>query len=350
MANTTTVSAAKAATSYESGKSHESKMRAAVIARSQKMEICEAEIPEPSAHEVRVRIEGCGVSESSMPLWEGRSWFNYPRDAGAPGREAWGVVDAVGREVKHLSPGDRVSMLSYHGFAEYDLARAGEVVRLPGSLAGRPFPGAALACAMNAFRRAEIHPGQNVAIVGIGFLGALLTQLASRAGARVIAISRRPYELKVAREAGAAETVRIVDNRRRIIDEVIGLTLEGRDLEGCDRVIEAVGEQWSLDLATELMRERGRLIIAGYHQDGPRMVNMRLWNWRGLDVVNAHDHDPSALIAGMREAVEAVVEGRLDPAPFYSHTCELDRIDQAMKMTGNRPDGFLKALVMITER
>jgi threonine dehydrogenase-like Zn-dependent dehydrogenase len=154
----------------------------------------------------------------------------------------------------------------------------------------------------------------------------------------------------VAREAGAAETVRIVDNRRRIIDEVIGLTLEGRDLEGCDRVIEAVGEQWSLDLATELMRERGRLIIAGYHQDGPRMVNMRLWNWRGLDVVNAHDHDPSALIAGMREAVEAIVEGRLDPAPFYSHTCELDRIDQAMKMTGNRPDGFLKALVMITER
>jgi len=54
-------------------------------------------------------------------------------------------------------------------------------------------------------------------------------------------------------------------------------------------VIEAAGQQWPLDLATELTRERGRLIIAGYHQDGPRQINMQLWNWRGLDVINAHE-------------------------------------------------------------
>ncbi len=87
------------------------KMRAAVITGSQRVEICDAPIPEPSAHEIRVRIEGCGVSESNMTVWEGRSWINYTRDAGSPGREAWGVVDAVGREVKHLGPGDRVAML-----------------------------------------------------------------------------------------------------------------------------------------------------------------------------------------------------------------------------------------------
>src|SRR5215470_4832609 len=121
------------------------KMRAGVIAGSERVEICEASIPEPSAHEVRVRIEGCGVSESNMTVWEGRSWFNYPRDAGAPGREAWGVVDAVGREVEHLSPGNRVTMLSSHAFAEYDLARADEVALLPDALNGKPFPGEALA-------------------------------------------------------------------------------------------------------------------------------------------------------------------------------------------------------------
>src|SRR5215510_3715530 len=199
------------------------KMLAAVIAGSQKTEIAEAAIPEPSAHEVRVKVEGCGVSLSNIPLWEGRNWFNYPRDAGAPGREAWGRVDAVGREVKQLSPGDRVTMLSYHAFAEYDLARADEVVRLPDSLAWKPFPGAALACAMNVFRRAEVRTGQNVAIIGIGFLGALLTQLAAHAGARVIAISRRPYALEVARGAGAAEAIPMNDHRR-IIEEVVELT------------------------------------------------------------------------------------------------------------------------------
>jgi len=318
------------------------KMRAAVITRSQRVEICEATAPEPSAHEVRVRIEGCGVSESNMAVWEGRNWFNYPRDAGGPGCEAWGSVEVVGREVKNLSPGDRVTMLSYHAFAEYDLARAEEVALLPDSLAGKPFPGAALACAMNVFRRAEVRTGQNVAIIGIGFLGALLTQLAAHAGARVIAISRRPYALEVARGAGAVVTIPM-NNHRRIIEEVVELTSS----ECCDRVIEVIGEQWPLDLAAELTRERGRLIIAGYHQDGPRQVNMQLWNWRGLEVINAHERDPRVCVAGMREAVEAVAQGRLKLDPLYTHNFELDRIDQAMKMMRSRPEGFLKALVTI---
>jgi hypothetical protein len=87
----------------------------------------------------------------------------------------------------------------------------------------------------------------------------------------------------------------------------------------CDRVIEAVGKQWPLDLSAELTRERGRLIIAGYHQDGPRQVNMQLWNWRGLDVINAHERDPEVYLAGIRAAVAAVTSGRLDPRPLYTH-------------------------------
>lgn len=315
-------------------------MRAATITGPKKTEISEMIIPEPAAHEVRVRIEGCGLCASNMPVWEGRNWFNYPRAAGAPGHEAWGRVDAVGSEVRNFLVGDHVTMLSYHAFAEYDVARSDEVAPLPDSLIGKPFPGEALACAMNIFRRAEIEPEQNVAIIGVGFLGALLTQLASRAGARVIAISRRPYALDVARDAGAAETVPM-KNHLRIIEEVIEMTSG----EGCDRVIEAVGEQWPLDLATEVTRERGRLIISGYHQDGPRQVNMQLWNWRGLDVINAHERDPRVYVAGMREAINAVAKGQLNPAPLYTHTFKLDQIDQAMEMMRDRPDGFLKAVI-----
>jgi len=318
-------------------------MRAAVIAGSQKTEIGEAVIPEPSAHEVRVKIEGCGVSSSNIPLWEGRNWFNYPRDAGAPGREAWGRIDAVGREVKDLSPGDRVTMLSYHAFAEYDLARADEVAPLPPSLMGNPFPGEALAGAMNVFRRAGVAPKENVAIVGVGFLGALLTQLAARAGARVIAVSRRPFAMDVARKMGAAEAIAL-DDHRRVIEEVVELTQGGL----CDLVIEATGEQTPLDLAAELTRERGRLVIAGYHHGGPRQINMQLWNWRGFDVINAHERLPRVYVAGMREAVDAVANGRLDPAPLYTHTFSLDQINHAMKLARSRSDGFLKALITMS--
>ena len=122
-----------------------------------------------------------------------------------------------------------------------------------------------------------------------------------------------------------------------------------RELTGgafCDCVIEAVGKQWPLDLAAELTRERGRLVVAGYHQDGPRQVNMQLWNWRGLDVINAHERDAAVYVQGIREAVEAVASGRLDPGPLYTHTFPLDRLGEALDATRDRPDGFLKALVV----
>ena len=55
---------------------------------------------------------------------------------------------------------------------------------------------------MNILRRSGIEAGQTVAIVGIGFLGAILTRFGSMPGARVIAISRRPFSLDVARRHG----------------------------------------------------------------------------------------------------------------------------------------------------
>jgi threonine dehydrogenase-like Zn-dependent dehydrogenase len=108
-----------------------------------------------------------------------------------------------------------------------------------------------------------------------------------------------------------------------------------------------VGYQWPLDLAAELTRERGKLIIAGYHQDGPRQVNMWLWNWRGLDVICAHERDPKVYVQGLREAVEAVASGRLDPSPLYTHAFPLEKLDAALNATRDRPDGFLKALVTL---
>jgi threonine dehydrogenase-like Zn-dependent dehydrogenase len=315
-------------------------MRAAVLRAPGALEIRQVRIPDPAPGEVRVRLEGCGVCASNLPPWEGREWFKYPMAPGQLGHEGWGRVDAVGRSVREFRVGQRVAFLSNNAYAEYDVAREDQVIALPEALADQPFPAEPLGCAVNIFRRSAIEPGQTVAIVGIGFLGALLTQLATKAGARVIAISRRPFSLDFARTAGAAHVIEM-DDHYRIIEEVRQLT----GGQFCDVVIEAVGKQWPLDLSAELTRERGRLVVAGYHQDGPRQVNMQLWNWRGLDVINAHERDPRVYLRGMREAADAVVAGRINPAPLYTHTFPLDRLGEALEMTRERPDGFLKALV-----
>lgn len=315
-------------------------MRAAVLTGPGRIAIETFPLPEPGPGQVRVKLEGCGVCASNLTPWEGPEWMQYPTEPGGLGHEGWGVIDALGEGVEGLEVGQRVAALSYHSYAEYDVADADKVVPLPALLGDTPFPGEPLGCAFNIFRRADIQAGQTVAIVGIGFLGALLTKLASDAGARVIAISRRQESLDLARRMGATETI-AMDDHNAIIGRVKELTEE----RFCERVIEAVGKQWPLDLAAELTAERGKLIVAGYHQDGPRQVNMWLWNWRGIDVINAHERDPAAYIAGIREAVEAVAAGRIDPAPLYTDRYPLDELDTALDVTRDRPGGFVKALV-----
>ena len=273
-------------------------MRAAVITAPGQFEVRQVPLPDPGSNEVRVRIEGCGVCASNIPPWEGREWFKYPFVPGQLGHESWGRVDAVGPQVTQFAVGDRVAMLSERAYAEYDVAPEGKVVALPAALDGQPFPAEPLGCAMNIFERSGIAAGQTVAIVGIGFLGAILTRLATDAGAKVIAVSRRPFSLDVATRMGAAEVVPM-DDHWKIIERVKELT-GGRF---CDVVVEAVGKEWPLNLSAELTRERGRLVVAGYHQDGLRSVNMQLWNWRGIDVINAHERDPAVYLHGMRRAV-----------------------------------------------
>ena len=313
-------------------------MRAARIVAPRRVEIEEIALPEPAPGQVRIEIVGCGVCGSNLPLWRGRPWFNYPLEPGEPGHEGWGTVDKLGAEVDGVRLGEQVAFLSNRAFADYDIASADSLVRVPP--ATDIFPGEALGCAINIFRRCEIHPEQFVAVVGVGFIGALLIQLAVSAGAQVIAISRRPSALQIARRCGAAETLPSGD-----APGVIARVMERTYGSGCPCVIEAAGEQETLDLASELVAVRGRLVIAGYHQDSPRRVNMQLWNWRGIDVINAHERDPRQSVAGIQAAADRLTEGALHPEFFYTHGFALEKIGAAFAVLDERPEGFLKAWI-----
>ena len=317
-------------------------MRAAVLTGPGVFELRECDVPEPKRGEVRVKLEGCGVCASSIPAWEGRPWFEYPFEAGAPGHEGWGTIDELGDDVAGFTVGERVALLSQRAHAEYDVVATSALVPLPASLYKLPFPGEPLGCAMNVLERAAVTAGHTVAVIGVGFLGALLVELASRVGAQVIAISRRPFSLELARRCGAREVIAF-DNSPGVVDRVLSLT----GGQGCRRVIEASGAQDALTLAGEVCAVGARLVIAGYHQDGLREVDMQLWNWRGLDVINAHERREERYLSGMNEAVAAVLEGRLNPWPLMTHTFELSDLAAAYAAARSRPDGFMKALVTV---
>lgn len=317
-------------------------MIAAVLTRPKTIELLHVDEPLLKPNEVKIKVQGCGICASSLPLWEGRDWFNYPVAAGAPGHEGWGVVDEVGSDVKHLRKGNAVAFLSNNAYAEYDVSNEGSVVKLPASLAGKPFPAEPLGCAMNIFERSNISSGDTVAIIGIGFLGALLCQLAKHAGAKVIAISRREFSLEFANKYGADDCIQLTSTWQ-VANKVSELT----NNNFCTRVIEATGKQQGIDVATEIVSEGGRIIIAGYHQDGLRQVNMQQWNWKGIDVINAHERKPERYLHGMQSAVDAVEKGIIHPDLLYTNILSLEQLNEGFEMTSSRPDGFMKALIKL---
>jgi threonine dehydrogenase-like Zn-dependent dehydrogenase len=315
-------------------------MQSATLVRPREFALQSFECPEPGPGQVLVQIQGCGVCGSDMGPWKGIEGLVYPMVPGAPGHEVFGTVAGWGEGVDGIALGEPVTALTFRGYAEYDIAEASSVVRLPPALAGRPVLGEPLACAVNVSRRAGVAEGDLVVLLGTGFLGGLLVQLLRREKpGRIVAVSRRRSGLAAAESLGADEALTYEDDVRGRIGELSG----GRM---ADVVIEATGRQEPLDLAAELTRVRGRLIVAGYHQDGPRTVNMQLWNWRGIDVINAHERDPEIYRRGMEEGVARLAAGEVDLAPLLTHRFPLAEINQAFKTSEERPAGFLKSLVL----
>ena len=293
-----------------------------------------------------IRVDGCGVCASSLPIWQGRPWFTYPYPDGVPGHEGWGEIIDIGDGLNRsslptqLDCGQKVSFLSDNAFASHVAVAPENIVPLPTLLHDRPFPGEAVGCALNIFRRADISAGQWVAIIGAGFLGLLLVQLAVAAGSRVVVLTRRPTGRELAKKFGALECFDTDDwwgNGQKIM----GLT-EGR---GCERIIEATGLQFALELATEIIAEYGRLVIAGYHQDGLRQVNMQQWNWRAIDVINAHERDPRRSMQGIVDGIDAVREGRIQLDCLLTNRFSLAGLNDAFRMLEERPEGFIKGWV-----
>jgi len=196
-------------------------------------QIVEREIPEPGAGHVRIRVQACGICHSDALTKEGH-WpgIRYPR---VPGHEVAGLIDEVGPGVSGWTRGQRVGVgwhgghdntcpqcrrgdfrncrnlkiagISYDGgYQEYMLAPVEALAAIPESL--NAAEAAPLLCAgittYNALRHSGALPGDLVAVLGVGGLGHLGIQFASRFGYRVAAIGRSPADAALAKRLGAS--------------------------------------------------------------------------------------------------------------------------------------------------
>jgi len=196
-------------------------------------EIVEREVPEPGAGQVRIKVQACGVCHSDVLTKEG-AWpgIQYPR---VPGHEVAGVIDEVGPGVSAWKVGQRVGVgwhggqdgtclpcrrgdfvhcqnlkisgISYDGgYQEYMVAPVEALAALPETLSDTE--AAPLLCAgvttFNALRHSGAGPGDLVAVQGIGGLGHLGVQFASKFGYKVAAIGRGSENAALAKKIGAS--------------------------------------------------------------------------------------------------------------------------------------------------
>jgi len=242
----------------------------------------EAERLEPGECEVRLRMEACSLNYRDLLMKSGQS-ASGGDDAVVPLSDGAGVVDAVGPGVTDWSEGDRVAPtffrdwergrfdFSYHQgarggscdgvLAEYVVAPAHSVVRVPGHLSGAQ--GATLPCAaLTAWhalmeRGEPVSEGDTVLCLGTGGVSIFALQLAKSAGARVLITSSSDDKLARARELGADETI----NYREIPewDEAVW-ELTGK--RGADRVIE-VGGPGTLERSMKSVAPGGAISLIG---------------------------------------------------------------------------------------
>ncbi|HYY07240.1 MAG TPA: zinc-binding dehydrogenase [Actinomycetota bacterium] len=313
-------------------------MRIAVLTEPGRFDLVDEPIPEPGCEEVRLDVAACGVCTSELDMWQGAAGHaTYPW---YPGHEVSGVVEGIGPEVTSLRVGDHVAAwVTTRGFADQVVVRSEHCVPVDGvplELAlAEP-----LACAVNAIELTPIRLAEDVLVIGAGYMGQLLLQLASQRGPRyLIAVDVREEALERSRAFGATHALNAAE------DDVAATVADLTDGRGVDVTIEATGSQAALDSIAGLTRMSGTVTIAGYHQGAPRSIDLATWNWKAFRIVNAHFRDVEVIMGGMRTAGRLLTSKRISMEPLVTHRFPLGRIDDAFAAAVEKPTGFVKAVV-----
>jgi threonine dehydrogenase-like Zn-dependent dehydrogenase len=316
-------------------------MKASFLVGPEKSEVREIPLPSVEDNEALIRVEACGVCMSDMHRWKGGGKGDYPLRMG---HEPSGVIEQIGSQVQGLEVGQRVAALApgRGAFAEYITVPQEHVILMPPGMAYTEAIAEPVGCLVSGLERTDIHLADRVAIIGCGFMGLALLQLVANRGPReIIAIDVREDALENALRFGADQALH--PNKVRPNDKVVEWSQIG---QGVDVVVETTGTQPGLTLAGQMTKVHGILSIVGWHVDGMRTVDIGLWNWKAITVINAHERRMDYLVRCMEAGLHLIAAGKLDMASLVMHTYPLTEVDTAFTAMQDKPTGFIKAVVL----
>ena len=294
-------------------------------------EIVEREIPTPSAGQVRIKVQACGVCHSDLFTKEG-AWpgIEYPR---VPGHEVVGTIDEVGAGVTGWKNGQRVGVgwhgghdgtclacrrgdfrncqnlqvpgINYDGgYQQYMLAPVEALAVMPENL--NDVEAAPLLCAgittYNALRHSGAMPGDLVAVLGIGGLGHLGIQFASKFGYKVAAVGRGSESAALAKKLGANA---YIDNKATNAAEAL------QKLGGAQVILATAPSSKSMSEVIDGLAPNGKLMVIGASMDPIEVTPVQLINgsrsiqgWASGTPADAEDTLRFAELTGVRPMIE----------------------------------------------
>jgi D-arabinose 1-dehydrogenase-like Zn-dependent alcohol dehydrogenase len=294
-------------------------------------QIVERKVPDPGMGHVRIKVQACGVCHSDVltkeGLWPG---LQFPR---VPGHEVVGVIDEVGADVSGWTKGQRVGVgwhgghdgtclacrrgdfgncrnlkiagISYDGgYQQFMVAPVEALVAIPESLSDTE--AAPLLCAgittFNALRHSGASPGDLVAVQGVGGLGHLGIQFASKFGYRVAAIGRGPENAALAKKLGASL---YIDSRATNAAE------ELQKLGGASVILATAPSSKAMSELIDGLGPNGQLMVIGADFDPIEVTPLQLiggsrtiQGWASGTPVDSEDTLRFAELSGVRPMIE----------------------------------------------
>ena len=272
-----------------------------------------------------------------------------------------GVAVEVGRDVEGIRPGGLVAY-GGEGHAEYIRVSKNLCVPVPEGVSAKEAAFVALgSIALQAVRRAEIQVGDVVAVLGLGLVGQLVSQMAQAAGARVIGSDVIANRLSLAEslglERGFVAQPQLPDEMRAHTDGI-----------GADRVVICASTTGSqvVQQAVDVARDRGRIVVVGmvgldvpceefYRKELDLVISRSYGPGRYDRQYEEHGIDyPIGYVRwtekrNMQEFLRLVQTGRVNVKPLISHEFSLDEADQGYEMLSSRPSECLAVLLRYDE-
>lgn len=344
-------------------------MKVAVMLGIGKMGFEERPIPTPKDNEVLVKLEYVGICGSDIHYYEnGRIGDYIVEPPFVLGHEPGGTVVAVGKDVKHLKPGDRVALepgktcghceFCREGkynlcpdviffatppvdgvFCEYVAHEADLCFKLPDNVS--TLEGALiepLAVGFHAANQGDAHAGQTAVVFGSGCIGLVsMMALIAEGVSKVIVVDVMEKRLEKAKELGAYEVINSAkEDLFSRIDEITG----GR---GVDLVIETAGMEITTRQAIQIARKGSTIVLVGYSKSGELNLPISLFIDKELTFKSVFRYRHIYPMA-----IEAVAAGKVNLKGIVSNIFELDDIQEAMDKSVSDKANIVKSVVKIS--